>query len=98
MGGVKANARIRMQNARVRQPAVQDRAVSLPLHAALATSPQHLPPHKLETMPKSAQGRTVARHRVVEVVTVEDLSEPSADLRNRFVHPALQRLLDLLQF
>jgi hypothetical protein len=49
-------------------------------------------------MPKSAQGRTVARHGVVEVVTVEDLSEPSADLRNRFVHPALQRLLDLLQF
>src|ERR1700730_6483818 len=49
-------------------------------------------------MSKSAQGRTVTRHCVIEVIALQYLAEPSADLRNRFVHPALQRLLNLLQF
>src|SRR6202008_3413781 len=48
--------------------------------------------------PESCQHRQIPGNRVVLVVAVEYASQPSADLRYRFVHPPADFLLDGLQF
>src|SRR5712692_8328409 len=48
-------------------------------------------------MPEGIHRPKISRHRVVLIVTLRNAPQPCPSLVQRLVHPAAQRLLDLLQ-
>src|SRR5215470_2594618 len=98
MHGVEANTRVGMQDSWMGYPTVEDRAVAIPAQSPVAAATYDFPPQPEESMPEPPQGRAVSRYRVVLVVTALHASQPFTDLRQRFVHPAPEFLLQLPQF
>src|SRR5271156_5906878 len=98
MHGVKANARVRMHNARIRDPAVEHRAIAIPAHAPRTAAAHCFPPQPEESMPEPPERSAVAWYRVILVITALHTSQPLTDLRQRLMHPASQLPLQLLQF
>src|SRR5262245_60975284 len=98
MHGVEANARVGMQDSWIGHPTVEDRAVTSPVHSPVAAAAYYFPPHPEEPMPEPPQGRAVSGYRVILIVAALHASQPFTDLRQRFVHPAPEFLLQLLQF
>src|SRR5580704_4967761 len=98
MRGVKANTRVGVYDSRIWNPAVEDRAITFPAHQSLTAAANNLPPEPEQTMPEPPERSAVPRYRVVLIITALHSSKPFANLRQRFVHPAAEFLLELLQF
>ena len=95
MNGVEALIGIRMQNTRLRNPPVQQWVETIPSHLrTLTATDQHAPPQSAYATPEDAQLTGVAGHGVILVVTLHNLSEPSADLTRAMVLPVLKLCLE----
>jgi hypothetical protein len=81
MNGVEALVGVRMHNARLRNPPVQQWVETVPSHLrALTPTDQNAPPQSTYATPEDAQLARVAGHCVVLVVTLNDLPKPCADV------------------
>jgi hypothetical protein len=81
MNGVEALVGVRMHNARLRNPPVQQWVETVPSHLrALTPTAQTAPPQSTYATPEDAQLARVAGHCVVLVVTLNDLPKPCADV------------------
>src|SRR5205085_9528256 len=98
MSSVKASVRVRMQNARCGQPAIEEWANALPTDIwPLTAVAKRAPPQALQSMPEGVHRPEISRHGVVLIEALGNAPQPCPDLVQRLVHPAAQRLLDLLQ-
>ena len=70
MSGEETFGRIRMQDARYWNPAVEDRCQSIPgQHSFLTAATKSLPPQTTDTLPKDTEPIGVSRDRMVSVIT-----------------------------
>ena len=98
MSSVKASVGVRMQNARCRQPAIEQRADALPSDIGpLTAMTKCASPQPAEPMPEGVHRPEISRYGVVLIETLRNAPQPCPDLVQRLVHPEAQRLLDLLQ-
>ena len=87
MSSAETFHRVRVQNARERNPAVQQSVQLLPGLAPLLTATkQDVSPQYAQPVLEQRQPIGVARNRVVAVITQYDLLQPSSDLRRRCVN------------
>src|SRR6202163_229344 len=54
-------------------------------------------PHEFQPIPKDAHRPKISRYSVVLIEALQNAPQPCSGLVQRFVHPAAQRLLNLLQ-
>jgi hypothetical protein len=95
MAGGEACIRIRMQNAGLGNPPVQDWGEASPSHlGALAATDEDAPPQPANTTTKDAQLSRVTRNGMVLVVAQHNLSKPGTDLGRTMMLPALKLSLN----
>jgi hypothetical protein len=58
---------------------------------------KYTPPRALQPMPKDIHCPKVPGYHVVSIEALQNAPQPSSDLGHRRMHPAAQRLLNLLQ-
>src|SRR5579864_1322326 len=82
MHGVKANARVGIQDAGIGNLAVEHRAVAIPTHPPLTAAAHYFPPQPEEPVPEPPERRAVSRHRMVLVVAALTLPSHSPTCAN----------------
>jgi len=98
VASVEAFVGIRMQNSGLGNPPVLQWGETIPSHLrALTTTDQNAPPQSAYATPENAQLTRVAGHRVVLVVTLQDLPKPLADLTRTMMPPMLKLSLNRLK-
>ena len=87
-----------MQNTRNRKPASEQWTDASPSDLRpLTATVKYGSPQPLQPMPEDVHRSKISGHSVVSIVTLQDAPQPCPDLLQRLVHPAAQRLLNLLQ-
>ena len=98
MSGVEACVGIRMQDARLWNPSVQQWGKLLPPHLCSLTSPdENTPPQPVNTSLKYAQLSRVSGHSMVLVITQHNSPKPCTDRGRTIMLPALKLSLDGFQ-
>ena len=98
MSSAETCHRVRVQNARERNPAVQQSVQLLPGLAPLLTATkQDVSPQYAQPVLEQRQPIGVARNRVVLVIAQYDLPQPLSDPRRRLVHPAAENCFKSMQ-
>ena len=98
MNGVKADARVRMKNARLGEPPHLQLSHSRPVQVSpLAATDENLPPQPSNPPAKYVKTIGVARYRVIVEVALHYRPEPFPDFGHRFMHALLELLLNLCQ-
>src|SRR5215467_3493245 len=91
MSGGEARIRIGMQNAGLRNPAVQERVETTPSHLSpLTATHQNGPPQPANATSEDAQLCRVTRNGVVLVIAQHSLPKPCTDLAGTVMLPALK--------
>ena len=87
-----------MQNTRNRKPASEQWTDASPSDLRpLTATVKYGSPQPLQPMPEDVHRSKISSHSVVSIVTLQDAPQPCPELLQRLVHPAAQRLLNLLQ-
>ena len=87
-----------MESPWARQPArEQSRQPRFMKPSLLTPTAKSPPPVLLDPLPKSLQSRHIARNRMVLVVAIQHLSQPTARHLDGFVHPPTEVLLHFLK-
>ena len=98
MDGVEASLRIRVQDARVRDPPIEEGNEAFPPHiSALAAAYQDVMPQSVNALSEEAQLVDVPGNGVVLVIPSDDLPEPCTDLTYTIMLPAEKLCLDGFQ-
>jgi hypothetical protein len=94
----EATQRVRMMNARSRQPAVSNPPHPVPGHTGvLATPQQGAPPEPDRLEPKQVECRAVHRDTIVSIVPLKYRAQPLGHVRDGVVHAPLESGFHLTQ-
>ena len=86
-----------MQNAWGWNPSLEDPGYSGPRPTSLTAAAQNEPPHSSQALSEDTQPIDVSRNRMVTVIAVHNLLEPSTDVGNRLVYTAAQFCFNCVQ-